>query len=134
MWYKDEANGSATYASDSVDLYHWQKARPVLTHQGHEGPNVYKFKGSYWMIIDEWKGQGVYRSMDLEHWERNGMILDISGSRQDDGGIGHHADVVITGEEAFAFYFTHPGRAALQEGGERTMNTAVRPFKSFDWM
>jgi Glycosyl hydrolases family 43. len=116
MWYKDEENGSATYAADSDDLYHWHNARPVLTHRGHEGPNVFRFKGSYWMIIDEWRGQGVYRSDDLDNWERNGMILDMPGIRQDDAWIGHHADVVVSGDEAIIFYFTHPGRNGLKEG------------------
>ncbi|ASA21443.1 glycosyl hydrolase [Paenibacillus donghaensis] len=112
MWYKDEAHNSATYAADSQNLYDWEVVGPVLTHQGHEGPNVFEFKGSYWMIIDEWRGQGVFRSEDLEHWERNGLILDQPGSRPDDGTIGLHADVVVQGDEAFIFYFTHPERSA----------------------
>ena len=28
MWYKDEANGSHTYAADSSDLYHWTRVWP----------------------------------------------------------------------------------------------------------
>ncbi|TCM99049.1 glycosyl hydrolase family 32 [Paenibacillus sp. BK033] len=118
MWYKDEEHGSATYAADSEDLYHWHNPRPVLTHRGHEGPNVFRFKGSYWMIIDEWRGQGVYRSDDLDNWERNGMILETPGVRKDDAWIGHHADVVVTGNEAYVFYFTHPGRNGMQEGAK----------------
>jgi hypothetical protein len=110
MWYKDEANGSTTYAADSHDLYHWQVVGPVITGRPHEGPNVFRFQGSYWMIVDEWRGQGVYRSDDLESWERNGLILDKSGSRDDDGTIGLHADVVVQGDEAWIFYFTHPER------------------------
>lgn len=110
MWYKDEENGSFTYAADSEDLFHWEVVGPVLTHRGHEGPNVFYFKESYWMIIDEWRGQGVYRSDDMEHWERNNMILDQPGTRMDDGGIGHHADVVVSGDAAYIFYFTHPGK------------------------
>jgi hypothetical protein len=62
------------------------------------------------MIIDEWRGQGVYRSDDLEQWERSGLILDQPGSREDDGTIGLHADVVVQGDEAYIFYFTHPER------------------------
>jgi hypothetical protein len=38
------------------------------------------------------------------------MILDKPGNRTDDGTIGHHADVVVQGDDAFIFYFTHPGR------------------------
>jgi hypothetical protein len=77
---------------------------------------VFRFKGFYWMIVDEWRGQGVFRSSDLDTWERVGLILDQPGTREDDGTIGLHADVVVQGEQAFIFYFTHPGRN--QEGQE----------------
>ncbi|WP_339234093.1 glycosyl hydrolase [Paenibacillus sp. FSL R5-0517] len=110
MWYKDEANDSATYAADSSDLYEWEVIGPVLNHRPHEGPNVFKFRDYYWMIVDEWSGQGVFRSSNLEHWESNGLILDKPGIRQDDGTIGLHADVVVQGEHAYIFYFTHPDR------------------------
>jgi hypothetical protein len=110
MWYKDEANHSYTYAADSNDLYDWKVTGPVITHQAHEGPNVFQLQDTYWMIIDEWRGQGVFRSDDAEHWERTGIILDQPGSRPDDGTIGLHADVVVQGEKAYIFYFTHPDR------------------------
>ncbi|CAN7389007.1 glycosyl hydrolase [Paenibacillus sp. LjRoot153] len=110
MWYKDESNGSVTYAADSMNLSDWTVVGPILTHQAHEGPNVFWFKGHYWMIIDEWRGQAVYRSDDLEAWERNGLILDQPGSREDDNTIGLHADVVVQDEQAYIFYFTHPSR------------------------
>lgn len=120
MWYKDEAHQSFTYAADSKDLFHWTVLGPILTERAHEGPNVFRFKGYYWMIIDEWRGQGVFRSTDLDHWERNGLILDQPGTREDDGTIGLHADVVVQGDEAVIFYFTHPERrgALNQEGQE----------------
>jgi len=123
MWYKDEAHGSVTYAADSTNLYDWQVVGPVLTHRNHEGPNVFRFKGFYWMIVDEWRGQGVFRSNDLEHWERNGLILNKPGSRTDDGTIGLHADVVVQDEEAYIFYFTHPER---KEHGEPVNSYATR--------
>jgi hypothetical protein len=120
MWYKDEANGSFTYAADSPDLFVWKVKGPELTERAHEGPNVFRYKGYYWMLIDEWRGQAVYRSNDLNKWERNGLILDRPGNREDDGTIGLHADVVVQDEEAFIFYFTHPERrgALDQEGQE----------------
>ncbi|WJH34778.1 glycosyl hydrolase [Paenibacillus sp. CC-CFT747] len=110
MWYKDEANGSFTYGADSPDLYEWKVTGPVITGRPHEGPNVFELSGHYWMIVDEWRGQGVYRSDNLTDWERSGLILDKPGIREDDGTIGLHADVVGQGEEAFIFYFTHPDR------------------------
>jgi hypothetical protein len=108
MWYKDEANQSHTYAADSDDLYRWAVHGPVITDCGHEGPNVFYWRQSYWMITDVWQGLGVYRSADAEHWERQENILDSPGQRTDDGAIGGHADVEVQGDRAFIFYFTHP--------------------------
>lgn len=110
MWYKDEANSSHTYAADSPDLYQWDVIGPVITGRAHEGPNVFRFRDSYWMIVDEWRGQSVYQSDDLEHWEWNSLILNQPGTREDDGVIGLHADVVVQDDEAYIFYFTHPDR------------------------
>jgi hypothetical protein len=108
MWYKDEANQSHTYAADSEDLYHWESVGQVITDRSHEGPNVFHWQNSYWMITDPWCGQGVYRSEDLEEWTFQGFILDTPGSRPHDQTIGQHADVVVQGENAYIFYFTHP--------------------------
>ncbi|MDQ0933624.1 glycosyl hydrolase [Streptomyces turgidiscabies] len=110
MWFKDETHGSVTYAADSPDLYRWRPTGPAVTHRPHEGPNVFELGGTHWMIVDEWRGQGVLRSDDLERWEYQGLILDAPGSRPDDGGFGYHADVVVQGETAYVFYFTHPDR------------------------
>ncbi|MFD1956257.1 glycosyl hydrolase [Paenibacillus thailandensis] len=126
MWYKDEANGSHTYAADSPDLYNWTVTGPVITERPHEGPNVFRFKGCYWMLVDEWRGQGVYRSDDLDRWERNGIILDKPGVREDDGTIGLHADVHVQGDEAYIFYFTHPGRRPELEREGRASGYELR--------
>ncbi len=108
MWYKDEANSSHTYAADSDDLYHWQVAGPVITGFAHEGPNVFLWQHAYWMIVDRWQGQAVFRSDDALSWTRQIDILGASGTRADDGAIGRHADVLVQGDEAYIFYFTHP--------------------------
>jgi len=110
MWYKDEVRGSHTYCADSVDLHRWEPAGAVLTHAPHEGPNVFELAHRYWMLVDEWRGLAVYRSHDLETWERQGRILDRPGVRPDDAAVGQHADVVVNGDEAHIFYFTHPER------------------------
>ncbi|MGG4146688.1 glycosyl hydrolase [Paenibacillus algorifonticola] len=112
MWFKESNH---TYAAESSDLYEWRRIGPVIEGRWHEGPNVFRFEGFYWMIVDEWRGQGVYRSDDLLHWERNGLILDQPGSREDDGTNGLHADVVVQGERAYIFYFTHPERTKGNE-------------------
>ena len=108
MWYKDEDHNSFTYAADSDDLYHWTVVGSVITDCAHEGPNVFQWRGAYWMITDPWHGLGVYRSADCLSWQRQADILDVGGTRQDDGAIGHHADVLVQGDEAIIFYFTHP--------------------------
>ena len=108
LWHKDEVNGSHTWAADSNDLYKWTAAGPVITDCAHEGPNVFFWRGSYWMIVDHWGGLGAYRSADAENWRRCANILDAPGRRRDDGAIGRHADVLVNGDRAFIFYFTHP--------------------------
>ncbi len=110
MWYKDEDHQSHTYAAESDDLYTWTVQGPVITDCAHEGPNVFYWQGSYWMITDHWQGLGVYRSADAEHWQRQGTILAGAGTRPEDGTQGQHADVLVQGERAFIFYFTHPER------------------------
>ena len=117
MWYKDEVNHSHTYAADSNDLYDWTVRGPVITDCPHEGPNVFFWQQSYWMITDFWNGLGVYRSEDAERWERQGTILDRPGSRPDDGVIGGHADVEVQGDRPFIFYFTHPDWDRTQRYG-----------------
>ena len=112
MWYKDEANGSHTYAADSQDLYRWLVVGSVITDCPHEGPNVFRWKNRYWMVTDPWDGLGVYHSANAERWERQANILKGAGSRPDDGVKGSHADVLVAGERAFILYFTRPGRLA----------------------
>lgn len=110
LWYKDEAHGSHTWAADSPDLFSWDVAGPVITDGAHEGPNVFHWREAYWMLADYWRGLGVYRSDDALRWEYQGDILATFGKRADDADIGRHADVVVSGNRAFVFYFTHPGR------------------------
>lgn len=117
MWFKDEADDSATWFADSPDLYSWKVGDRVIAHRRHEGPNVFALGGKWWMIVDEWEGQGVFVSEDLHEWASHGRILDSPGVRRDDGGPGHHADVVTTAADtAVVVYFTHPGRSANQLG------------------
>lgn len=115
MWYKDETAGNETWAADSENLSDWTVRGPVIsTPGGHEGPNVFRLGGWYWMIVDTWSGQQVYRSNDLQNWSPNGILLDAKIGerfrRTDDVGPGLHADVVLSGGRAWIFYFTHPDR------------------------
>jgi len=109
MWYKDEAHGSHTFAADSEDLYNWKVIGDVIDDCAHEGPNVFSFKGYFWMLTDPWEGIGVYRSIDAVNWERRKNILDIPGNRKDDNVVANHADVLVEGDNAYIFYHTQPG-------------------------
>lgn len=108
LWYKDEADGSATYAAVSSDGETWEVEGRVIGGVPHEGPNVFALDGWQWMIVDEWRGQRVYRSDDGVTWSPQGLILDEPGAHPEDRQVGRHADVVIRGADAVAFYFTHP--------------------------
>lgn len=116
LWYKDEAHGSGTWCATSTDLHVWTVDGEVIpgspTAPPHEGPNVFALGGYIWMIVDEWRGQAVYRSTDAFNWQRQsankGLILDKRGNDPLDRGFARHADVVVIGEEAALFYFTHP--------------------------
>lgn len=118
MWYKDESDHGFTYAADSEDLYTWCAVGPVITDCPHEGPNVFYFNNKYWMITDPWNGIGVYSSYDCTNWERQKNFLDIPGKRQDDQAVGHHADVLVQGENAYIFYHTHPNENLQQNINE----------------
>ena len=83
-----------------------------------EGPKVFRWKGYYWMVVDIWKGLGVYRSDDALTWTaQSSNLLEIPGKGADDQVKGGHPDVVVSGDRAFLFYFTHPGRRAPSEKG-----------------
>lgn len=111
MWYK--WNSKSMFA-DSDDLYTWKSnPKPAIEDQAHEGANAFEFKGSYWMVTDQWAGMGVYKSSDLLNWKKQpNPILAQKSIRPDDGPSGAHGDVVVAGDKAYIFYFTHPGREA----------------------
>jgi hypothetical protein len=56
------------------------------------------------------------------------VLLDQPGLGIDDGVIGGHADVVVSGERAFLFYFTHPGRrgADAKKDGFEQRRSAIQ--------
>ncbi|HEY6799508.1 MAG TPA: hypothetical protein VI121_02615, partial [Agromyces sp.] len=114
LWYKDEADDSTTWAAASADLQSWRVEGRVIAGRPHEGPNVFELGGWWWMLVDEWRGMGVYRSADAVHWMRQGgpddVILGEPGRRSGDETFGRHGDVVVdaTGAAATLYYFTHP--------------------------
>jgi hypothetical protein len=111
MWYNNEQDHKSIYFADSKDLFDWEDRGKAVGDQAGEGPNVFRWKDHYWMIVDVWDGLGVYQSDDAEHWTRqSGNLLQKPGTGTDDQVKGGHACVVVTGERAYLFYFTHPGR------------------------
>jgi hypothetical protein len=120
MYYNNERDSKSIYYADSKDLYKWtDSGEKVIGDQSGEGPNVFFWKGRTWMIVDNWKGQGVYSSSDFINWTRQGKnILLTPGTGPDDQTIGNHADVLVNGDRAFIIYFTHPGRAAGAPRGD----------------
>lgn len=112
LWYNNERDKKSMYYADSPDLYSWTdigKAKGI--HRG-EGAKVFRWKGHFWMVTDDWNGLAVYQSDDdLENWVRQQEnILKDPGTGEDDMVKGGHCDVVVQGEHAYVFYFTHPGR------------------------
>jgi beta-xylosidase len=110
MWYNNEMDGKSIWYADSKDLYNWEDKGKAIAARG-EGPKVFYWKESYWMVVDAWKGLEIYRSSDLRHWNKQATrILEQGGTGKDDGAMGGHCDVVVNNGRAYVFYFTHPGR------------------------
>jgi len=127
MWYNNERDRKAIYSADSSDLVNWTEGGRVVADQAGEGPKVFQWRGAWWMITDVWRGLAVYRSPDAKTWTRQAAnLLEQPGQGVDDGVIGGHPDVVVSGGRAYLFYFTHPGRRgpdAKKDGVEQRRST-----------
>lgn len=131
LWYKDESRGSNTYSAVTdtpADPASWVREGVAIPGRPHEGPKVFRLGGWYWMIVDEWRGQAVYRSPDATgNWvrqeHRGGLVLTAPDAWDGRAVVGRHADVVPlpdaagqpAGEtsdggtqRALLVYFTHP--------------------------
>ncbi len=121
LYYNNEKDGKSIYYADSPDLFTWQDGDKVVSDRRGEGPKVFHWKGRYWMIVDQWQGLAVYHSTDSLHWTPQAKrILEAPGQGADDQVMGNHADVVVSGDRAFLFYFTHPGRRGPDAGKDTT--------------
>ena len=128
LWYKDEADGSSTHRADSPDLYSWtDRGRvPGLSDRNGEAPVAFHWKGHYWFFRDIASGLAMYRSDDAMDWTRVGTLLDKPGTGPDDKAVGKHPDVIISGDRAYLFYFTHPGTAGSQADGSDRRRSSIQ--------
>jgi hypothetical protein len=111
LWYNNEVDRKSIYYADSPDLYKWEDKGKAMGERPGEGPKVFRWKGCYWMVVDVWQGLGIYKSQDCLNWTRQEKnLLEEPGQGPDDKVKGGHPDVVVSGDRAFLFYFTHPGR------------------------
>lgn len=127
LWYKDEnAKDGAVHFADSHDLKKWDVRGVALPGVKGEGPKVFRWKGSYWMIADLWEGFGVYRSDDCLRWTPQAdHLLKEPGTLPTDRFKGNHADVVVSGDRAYLFYFVH------QQGADAAGKDENWPRRTF---
>ncbi|GAA3908526.1 family 43 glycosylhydrolase [Microbacterium invictum] len=113
LWYKDEAADSVTKVASSPDLAHWTDGGTAIGGRPHEGPYVFALGGWWWLIVDEWRGMGVYRSSDAVTWDRQGGVdAVILGTGTVPGpGFGHHGAAVRDGDRVWFYFFGHPALA-----------------------
>ena len=113
MYYDNETDDKSIWYAESPDLESWTDRGRLIGDQAGEGPKAFSWRGKSWLIADVWQGLAVYASSDGERWLRQqGNLLEAPGRGADDGVPGQHADVVVVGDRAWLFYFTHPGRKA----------------------
>ena len=115
LWFKDEAADSVTKVAASADLIDWRLDGTAIGGRAHEGPCAFELGGSWWMIVDEWRGMGVYRSDDAVAWARQGgSDAVILGAGEVPGpGFGHHGAAVRDGDDVWFYYFGQPQRTTL---------------------
>jgi hypothetical protein len=102
LWYNNERDRKSIYYADSPDLATWHDRGKVTSINARgEGPYVFTWHGRHWMLVDTWKGLGVYRSADFEAWaQQPALLLNRPGKGADDGVNGGHPCVVVSGDRA----------------------------------
>ena len=107
LWFNDERAGKAIKYADSADLKTWTVRGTVVSTPG-EGPKAFRWRGSWWLISDAWKGLLVQRSEDGERWiAQAGHLLGEAGTRPTDRAKAQHPDVIVAGDRAWLVYFVH---------------------------
>jgi hypothetical protein len=127
MFYNNELDQKSTWYADSPDLENWTDKGKLIGDQAGEGPKAFQWRGRWWLIAHVWKGLAVYSSADGLSWTRQaGNLLESPGKGPDDQVHGQHGDVVVSGERAWLFYFTHPGRRNIQPDSHETRRSSIQ--------
>jgi hypothetical protein len=127
MFYNNELDGKSIWYADSPDLEQWTDRGKLIGDQAGEGPKAFRWRDQWWLITDVWKGLAVYRSNDGLAWERQPTnLLEAPGRGADDQVKGSHADVVVSGDRAWLFYFTHPGRKDDKADSYETRRSSIQ--------
>ena len=117
MWYNDEPSGKRIAWADSPDLYNWEDHGLLPDIQACEGPKVFFWKGSWWMVCDAWQGFTAFRSDDAVNWvQQEHNLLQEPGTGPYDDVKGNHCDVVVRGDHAYIYYFCHLSRPRPEPG------------------
>jgi hypothetical protein len=149
MWYRallreDNKEKWVIAHADSPDLDQWVSKGPAqIEFKGYaEGPCVFHWKGSYWMLLDSMLpeytaggGLAVFKSEDAARWDFQGGVLGDKGTRDQDGNA-DHCSVAIQGERAFILYHTNSGGKTvgqlaelLCEEGVLSATRDIKPMK-----
>ena len=125
LWCKDEAADSVTMVASSRDLDAWSLDGVAIGGRPHEGPTAFELGGFWWMVVDEWRGMGVYRSDDGIRWSRQGgddavILAEIPG-----GGHGNHGAHVRHGDDLWFYFFGVAQRAPVHAASGETRRSSV---------
>lgn len=127
MFYNNELDGKSIWYADSADLVQWTDRGKLIGDQAGEGPKAFRWRGKWWLVTDVWKGLAVYSSDDGLAWNRQKFnLLGTPGKGTDDGVQGQHPDVVVSGDRAWLFYFTHPGRIGNKPDSVETRRSSIQ--------
>lgn len=127
MYYNNEADNKAIWYAESPDLESWTDRGRLIADQPGEGPKAFRWRGKWWLITDVWSGLAVYASDDGSRWTRQqGNLLETPGKGVDDQVKGQHPDVVVSGDRAWLFYFTHPERRGKEADTPATRRSSIQ--------
>ena len=112
MFYNNERDNKSIYFADSPDLNEWtDRGRAEGVGDRCEGPKVFRWRDKYWIVVDQWRAWACSARTTPNIGKPSGRIYCSSpGQGNEDQVQGQHADVVVNGDRAYLFYFTHPGR------------------------